>query len=367
MMLTDSVKVGHPRKTKEGYMVADVKVARTGIQTYFAAELGLDGDPTRQIRLYRPPEEVFAADAMKSYAHRPITVDHPPTLVDANNWKEFAGGQTGDEVMRDGDVVRVPIMLLDEETIRAAESDKKELSMGYTMTLDMSPGETPDGEKYDGVQRNLRMNHLAFVARARGGSQLRLGDNTTEDCIVQTKTITVDGIPVETNDAGAQVIAKLQSDVADSREQLKTAQQDHAQALAAKDQELAAKDAEIDSLKGKILDADALDAAVTERADLISKAKSIADKDYTGLSPAEIRKTALTAKLGTSVLDGKSDEYVAARFDIEVEAADQDPVRRSLKSNDGKPRRGDEKQTAFDEMLESKQNAWKGAASKEVN
>lgn len=367
MMLTDAVEVGRTRRTKDGYLVADAKVARTGIQTYFAGELGLDGDPTRQVRLYRPPDEVFARDAMASYAHRPVTIDHPTELVTSDNWKEHASGQTGDEVMRDGDFVRVPVMLLDQEAIKAVETGRKELSMGYTMTLDMSPGETADGQKYDAVQKDLRMNHLAIVARARGGSELRLGDDTMEDCTVQTKTITVDGIPVETNDAGAQVIAKLQKDVVDSAEKLETASTTHAEALAAKDKELAAKDAEIDSLKGKVLDADALDAAVRERADLISQAKLVADKDYTGLTPVDIRKTALTAKLGSKALDGKSDEYVAARFDIEVEAADEDPVRKDLKDNGSQRPRGDDKQTAYDEMLADKANAWKAPTSTEVN
>jgi hypothetical protein len=296
-----------------------------------------------------------------------MTLDHPPVLVDANNWKEYARGQTGDEVLRDGDFVRVPLMLLDKAAITDWDAGKRELSMGYTMTLDATPGTTPDGQDYDAVQRDLRMNHLALVARARGGSQLKLGDATTEDCEMQTKTITVDGIPVETNDAGAQVIAKLQKDVADSAEKLEAVSKTHAEALAAKDKEIAGKDAEIDALRGKVLDADALDNAVRERADLIAQAKLIADTDYTGLAPADIRKKALNAKLGTEALDGKSDDYIAARFDIAVEAADQDPVRQNLRDNAGNPGNNDPKQSAYDAMLKEKAGAWQGAGSKEVN
>ena len=50
--------------------------------------------------------------------------------------------------------------------------------MGYTMDLDTTAGVTPSGEQYDAVQRKLRMNHLALVPRARGGSNLRMGDKT---------------------------------------------------------------------------------------------------------------------------------------------------------------------------------------------
>lgn len=360
-MLYDSVQVDGPRRTRDGYLVAEARVARTGIQTYLAGELGFEGDPTRAIRVYRPPEEVFSKDAMATYAHRPVTVDHPSELVTADNWREHVRGKTGEDVMRDGEFVRVPLTLMDAAAIKEWESGKRELSMGYTMTLDATPGTTEDGEEYDAVQRDLRMNHLALVARARGGSQLRLGDDSPEDCTVTMKTITVDGLSVETTEQGAQAIAKLQGEVNDSRKALETAQESHSTELAAKDRELAAKDAEIDSLKSQILAPEALDAAVRERSDLIARAKKVADQDYTGKTAGEIRKTALTAKLGATALDGKSDEYIEARFDLEVErATDSDPVRDTLRGQPAPAPVGDERQAAFNEMLNARADAWRG-------
>lgn len=337
LMLYDAVELAKPRFTKDGYLVGEARVARTGIQLYIASELGLDGDPTKVIRVYRPPEEVFATDAMVSYAHRPITDEHPPKMVDAESWKKVSRGQTGDEVMRDGDVVRVPVMLMDAEIINAWKGGKKELSMGYTMDLDMTAGVTDSGEQYDAVQRNLRMNHLALVARARGGSQLRLGDGYVEEPQMETKlkTVTVDGLAVETTEPGAQAIAKLQDDKARLKGDMEKAATDHAAALAAKDKELAEKDAEIDVLKGKVLDEAALDAEVKKRADLIAVAKQIANKDYTGKSADEICKTAVIAKLGAAVVDGKSAEYIQARFDILADEAAQDPMRRVLQQGGG--------------------------------
>ena len=230
--------------------------------------------------------------------------------------------------------------------------------MGYTMDLDVTAGETADGQKYEAVQRNLRMNHLALVARARGGSQLKLGDNQPEVSTVQTKTITVDGLSVETTEAGAQAIAKLLGDVASVRTDLETAKQEHTSALAAKDAELAQKDAEIDSLKSKVLDEAALDAAVRVRADLMAKAEKVAAKDYTGLSPADIRKAAVTAKLGKEVVDGKSPEYIEARFDILVDEASADPVRQSVRHS-AAPTVKDSPDAAFDDYLADTANAWK--------
>jgi len=361
-LLYDAVDVSRPRLTRDGYLVAEAKVARTGIQLYRADELGLDGDPARVIKVYRPPEEVFAKDSLASYAHRPVTLIHPDGMIDAVNWAAHAKGQTGGEVMRDGQFVRVPMLLMDASAINEWRNGIRELSMGYTMDLEMKDGVTPEGEQYDAIQRNLRMNHLALVSHARGGSQLRLGDVSLEDSDmseVKLTTITVDGLSVQTTDAGAQAIAKLSNELGEARKAQKDAEAKHAEAINAKDKELATKDAEIDSLKGKLLSDEALDAKVKERADLITKAKRIADKDYTGKTAEQIRSSAVEAKLGQDAVKDKSPEYIAARFDILAEDAGQDPVRQVLRSGDVHSS-ADAVDKAHAAMVAGMQNAWKG-------
>ncbi len=362
-MLFDTIEATGARITNDGFLVAEANVARTGIQLYSAGELGMDGDAKKVIRVYRSPEEVFAADAMASYAHRPVTVDHPSVMIDASNWKQFAKGQTGDEVLRDGDFVRVPMMLMDAAAIDEWRDGKRELSMGYTMDLQVTDGETPDGETYDAVQTNLRMNHLALVSRARGGSTLRLGDFrvTSEDSNmsdVKLTTITVDGLSVETTDAGAQAISKLTEDLGNALVASDEAAETHKTELAAKDIELATKDAEIEDLKGKVLSDEDIDKRVNDRADLIAMAKQVADKDYTGMTDVNIRKTAVVAALGQEAIDGKSDDYVQARFDILCDDANQDPVRRVLRNGDNRP--GNDVSKAHDGMVTHLQTAWKG-------
>ena len=361
-MLFDTVDASRARVTADGYMAAEARVARTGIQRYTARELGMDGDPDAVVRVYRPPEEVFSKDAMASYAHRPVTVDHPSVMVDATNWKQYAKGSTGDEVVRDGEFVRVPMLLMDANAIIDWQDGRKELSMGYTMDLKLTDGTTDAGEKYDAVQTNLRMNHLALVSRARGGSELRLGDRKLEEPTMELMKITVDGLSVETTEQGAQAISKLTQDLATARKQVEDATEGHAGALAAKDKELAGKDAEIDTLKAKVLSDADLDNMVKDRADLISVAKQVADKDYTGMSATDIRKTAVAANLGQAAVDGKSEDYIQARFDILAEDAGQDPVRKALR--DGSLQH---KQTTVDAahagMVTDLGNAWKGGTA----
>lgn len=174
--LGDADKV---RLTPDGYLVASPRVARTGIQLYVGNELGYTGDDAKKVfKIYRPEDQVFDSDSMRSFAHKPITMDHPSVPVNSTNWSKFAKGQIGDEIARDGEFIRVPMVLMDSYAIRDVKNGKVELSVGYACELDMTPGVTKDGEAYDGTQRNIHVNHVAFVDAARAGHAARIGDGS---------------------------------------------------------------------------------------------------------------------------------------------------------------------------------------------
>lgn len=169
----DAAKV---RETSDGYLVAAPRVARTGIQLYRGSEVGVSDKSV--VKIFRPEDQVFDEKSMSSFAHKPITVDHPPEAVNSSNWSKYAKGQIGDEIARDGQFIRVPMVLMDHGAIRSVRAGKVELSVGYTCDLDMTPGVTTDGESYDGVQKNIVVNHVAFVDSARAGHMVRFGDGT---------------------------------------------------------------------------------------------------------------------------------------------------------------------------------------------
>ncbi|MBS4088724.1 DUF2213 domain-containing protein [Pseudomonas rustica] len=352
MILTDSVPVSGVRRTADGYLVAEARVARTGIQDY----LGTEVDPDNQhglrdkpiVRVYRPESSVFHKDAMQSYAYRPMTNGHPGgDGVNSQNWKDLAIGQTGGDVVRDGQFVKVPLVLMDAKAIADFDAGKRELSMGYGAEVVFQDGTTDDGEHYDCYLGPMKMNHLSLEHRARGGEQLRIGDNKQptpkggHDMADSLRTVIVDGLSVQTTDQGAQAIDKLTKQLADAGVNIKTLTDAHAAALASKDADLAKRDAEIDSLKAKQLSDADIDKRVTARADLISKAKSIADADYTGKTDADIRKAVVVAKLGDAAVAGKADAYIDARFEILVEDAAKnpanDPFRQHMIHQDSKP------------------------------
>ena len=334
MQFTDAVTLSGTRRTGDGYLVAEARSVRTGIQLYSGDEVG---KPDMQVvRVYRPAEQVFAQDSLQSFTHAPVTMNHPAEAVNDGNWKDLAVGEVSTAAKKDGEWVHLPLILKDRAAIAAVESGKRELSAGYTCELVWGDGMTPEGEPFNATQTNIKINHLAIVDRGRAGSMARIGDGASDvwgiapindhqpqkEQIMTLKTVTVDGIPVEVTDQGATVINTLLKRLEDANSKMSTADAAHLAALAAKDAELAKKDAALDAEKAKVLSEADLDKRVQDRADLITLAASIAkDVKTVGLSDAAIRKVVVTAKLGDAAVAGKADAYIDARFDILAEDA----------------------------------------------
>ena len=306
-MLYDRATIsGSARITKDGYFVADALVARANnIQDYGHAEIGqpAKADGTRY-RIFRPEAEVFAKDALASLAHRPVTLDHPTDPVTSANWKRLAVGDVGDEIVRDGEFVRVPIKIMDSGAIDSLKSDRREFSLGYTAVIDMTPGEF-EGQVYDGRATGFRYNHLAAVARARGGESLRIIDErpTPEK---KMKITIGDAKDVDLSDGAAVALAvgALNTSLADAQTKVGTLTADLATATTL----VQTRDGEIVALNTKLADAEItpqkLQALADARADVIGKAKVLAPAIVTdGKTDAEIRKEAVLAKLGDAGKD----------------------------------------------------------------
>lgn len=323
LVLDDSV-----RMTNDGYLTANARCARVGIQEYRGSELGRPDMSV--VRVYRPESEVFSKDSLASYAHRPMTNDHPVELVTADNWKKYAIGQTGDEVARDGEAVRIPLVLMDAAAIKDVKGGKRELSLGYTTELKWGAGVTHDGKAFDAIQTCIRANHLAVVAAARGGPSLRIGDTQGEK--EMAKTIMIDGVPVEiVNDLGAGVIERhirnlekqveqLRAKNEEEEEKRKTEKAKDSDTIADLTKKVETKDAELVTKTQQLKDAemtpDKLDAMVKDRFEVIAKGKAVVgDRLVTdGKSVGDIRRQVVDAKLGDKA-KGWSDDKVTSSFD----------------------------------------------------
>jgi len=349
----DSVRI-----TADGYLVADARIARTGIQTYLASELGMkDAQPGQVVRVLRSADEVFDKASMASIPWRPMTNDHPKDMVTATTWKRDAIGQLGDgarrETAQDGEYIRVPLTMMDGDAISQYRAGKRELSVGYTCDVDWTPGVTEGGETYDARQTNIRANHLALVHRGRAGSACRIGDSwphRDDDAPpvkdqTSMKTIMIDGVPVaDVSPAAEAVISTLQGRLTAANTAKDTAEGQ----VATLTTQAAAKDAEITTLKQSLADAKVTPQQLRDHAKAFAKtladAKILAPSLTIGdaMDEAAIRKAVVSSKLGDAAKDW-NDAQIEVSFatmagsiaDSQRQAAPSNPLADSIAAGAG--------------------------------
>lgn len=152
-----------------------------------------DGSIRRELRL---PEEVFAPESLASYKGKPVILTHEAGMIDSDNVQQEQIGTILSEGTQDGDNVRAQIIIHDA---RKLDYGLRELSLGYSLDLEETPGEW-QGQPYDVIQRNIRVNHLALVEKARAGDSARLnidGEDTQAEKGGNTMSKRKDGLTPE--------------------------------------------------------------------------------------------------------------------------------------------------------------------------
>lgn len=182
----DSIPLSDTYFTPEGYLIDNPILTRVGIFEYHNP----DGTIRRELRL---PEEVFAAESLASYKGKPVILTHEAGLVDVDNVQQEHIGTILSEGMQDGENVRAQIVIHDAESL---DYGLRELSLGYTQTPDETPG-VWNGQPYDAIQRNIQINHLALVEKARAGEQARLNIDGEEQGGNQMSKARKDGLTPE--------------------------------------------------------------------------------------------------------------------------------------------------------------------------
>jgi hypothetical protein len=349
-----------PEKTSQGFLRADALPTRTGVFVYRKA----DGSEFRELRL---PEEVFHPDSLKSLELAPLTDNHPPEPITAENVAKYAIGSLGENPQPHGKHVKTSIQVMNADAIRKLEARQKDqLSGGYTCVLDMTPG-VYEGERYDAIQRTIRYNHVALVAAGRAGPENRIRLDSNDAVSIDTTTaetgreqeqhhmvkIRIDGVDYEVSEQCAQAFNKdaeaRKTEVANLKAEVSkhSARADSAEADAQK----ARDDAKVANDPKRIQE------AVTARVSL----EKVADKVQVkadGLSDDDLRK-AIVAKVRPSFkLDDKDAAYIKVAFDLcleQLEKQDTADLRRDLNAAQGN-------QDAADKIKQhraNQENAWK--------
>jgi hypothetical protein len=307
----------------------------------------------------------------------PMTNDHPKErIVTAENAKELSIGFTGEAVKVDGRFVEVPITITHADGIAAIKAGRRELSLGYMTNLEDTKGNF-DGADYDCIQKDIEYNH---VDKARAGSAC----SVKVDGADAVQVINEDEININSHLQGGRMVkitldSGLEYDAApEVKVALDAANKKIADDKALVEASVKAADeakakadsatAELEALKKRDIDGE-IKSAVKARASLERSAGSVLDSDtvakFDGMTDGEIKAAVIKKQSPELSLDGKSADYIDARFEgaVEVLAKHNDSASSqrqaaggTVPNNDGT----DPVEKAKKDYLDRTLNAYKG-------
>lgn len=341
-----------PERMRNGYLKVEGLLTRTGVFVY----QNEDGTERRELRL---PEEVFKPESIATFQMMPITDEHPPVYLDANNTAKYQKGQLGDSITREGKFMRAPMLITDKALVAKLEKGEAvEISNGYSCEIEERSGTTDEGERFDCIQRNIVGNHAAIVPGGRAGPEARVRMDSGADVLlsisgvgskpppslVEPENQTVDkiivaGVPY---DAGSPQLAAAQQALQAKldAEQKKRDDDDKVRADADKkrDDAIAELQKKLDANQAKADKAEAelekankdlkaapakvtaeLKARMALEASATKVLGSKAAKKFDALDDKQLKLAVLKKTDPELKLDGKSDAYVDARFDLAIE------------------------------------------------
>jgi hypothetical protein len=165
-----------PQQRADGSWLYDAIVTRAGVFEY-----ELEGGGKRME--WRPPEEVSDPSSLETLQMAPVVSrKHTPK----GEARKVHVGTVGQDVRWDaaGKYARASVVVRDDMALRDIASGMNEVSCGYEVDLDETPGVTPEGERYDAIQRGMPRQdgsrgpivyeHLAIVPSGRQGPQVAL-------------------------------------------------------------------------------------------------------------------------------------------------------------------------------------------------
>ncbi|MCF8020875.1 MAG: DUF2213 domain-containing protein, partial [Vallitaleaceae bacterium] len=344
---------------EDGFLTVEIAATRTGVMPYY------DWDTGEVVMELKPPEEIFSDMTMNSLKGVPVTDRHPPVMVDSKNWIDFTKGTTHQDVRKEDNLLVISETIFDDNLIAYVKSGKKaQVSIGFRAYLEEEGGEF-EGEQYDRIQRNIRINHIAHVEQGRAGEDVKvrldskeeklfgyskkeevkdmdymkvenfwdgLGTSTAPDFDIYTtedgnekldswlndyelpiKEVEVekeDGVDLEEYEIGDSVISVKKEDV-EKLDNFISEKEEMQGKLDSKDDEISALKERMDKLENKDIDS-----IVQKRLDLVDSVREFIDGyDANGKSEKEIKADLISEIDKEFELENKSDEYVNARFD----------------------------------------------------
>jgi len=332
----DRAELGMPQRTDEGYLRIPARLARAGVLNY----------GNRKVLV--PPSVLADPRFLQSLEGKPVTLEHPPKLLDPKIVGRYRQGVVLPPVTFDGEYVNGLVQVENDTAIDSVESGKtKELSIGYITTDSEESGVDPIHGAYTHIRRTMEAgNHVALTKKGRAGRNVRLmmdSEGTEVEIEITPSTeptllsmlaglLALYGLdPASFADEKA-AIAALEDKAKAMKADMDAAKEapmmlEGADAMIAKVAEDGAKPSlppgvKMDSAKQATLEKNhtnarkALLSANNERVRLDSLAADKGLKDTADMGLSDLRKAVVKAHNPKARMDSASDEYFRAAVDM---------------------------------------------------
>lgn len=353
-------------RTPQGGVRVDAVLTRTGVFPYKNA----DGTIRKE---YRPPDEVLKKDTLESLAGAPVTRDHAG-MVDASNWRQLTRGHVlGSPRADDSEKVAATLDVQDAELAQEVLSKKvKEVSCGYRCRLDWTPGEAPDGQRYDAIQRDITNNHVALgpPGWGRQGKDVSLRLDSGSAVMQDSNTESTGDLPMQVTVDGIEYEAGSKSHLDAVEKQIQRLEKEKQDAVSRADSAEGERDElkkERDSLKERTDKIDSeIDDLVSQRLQLREDARKVlGNETELPSTPREVMETVVKKDANSELdLSQKSDDYVRARFDAAVERVNEQPKTNEFRKVTDREDKSEDKSEenrsdAREKFMEKSQQAWR--------
>lgn len=168
------------------WQIKNNPISKVGIFPYLGKQIDDSLEPDKIYMVLRPEEELFNSEALESFNGVPVPLINEHTMLGEEYTPAEKKGVAGvvTNIRREGDTLAGDISIYSEDMKEKITNGKKELSLGYFCSYDLTPG-VFNGQKYDAIQRDIRSNHIALVDRGRCGSDVRVFDKWCFDCAIE--------------------------------------------------------------------------------------------------------------------------------------------------------------------------------------
>jgi len=189
MQAQDKKEIDH----NDFWYIKDNPLSKVGVFPYLGRQISPELEPDKIYQVLRPEEELNSQETLDSFKLVPIVDDHTmlgtkPGMLPAE--EKGVHGVIGDDVYYKDGIIYGDLKIFSESLKEEIENGKKELSMGYFCDYEIKDGEF-NGEPYQAIQRNLKINHVALVDEGRMGADVRVMDRQiTFDSIKEIKDMT---------------------------------------------------------------------------------------------------------------------------------------------------------------------------------